>query len=91
MKQSDLIAQIALGSAQSKTAVEAMLKTMADVVTTALNNDDEVTLPGLGKFSVKHKDARIGRNPKTGENVQIAAKKAPSFSVSITLKKALNP
>ena len=71
-------------------AVEAMLKTMADAVTTALNNDDEVTLPGLGKFSVKHKDARTGRNPKTGGAVDTRAKRSPHFGVSKTLKDPLN-
>jgi len=91
MNQAELIAKVAEVSGASKKDVEAILKTTADVVTNQLQEGDAVAFPALGKFTVKDRPARSGRNPKTGENVQIAAKKAPGFSASIPLKKALNP
>lgn len=50
----------------------------------------EVTLPGIGKLSVKHKEARTGRNPSSGEAIEIAAKNAPHFSAAKALKDAVN-
>ncbi|HEY9017695.1 MAG: HU family DNA-binding protein [Methyloprofundus sp.] len=50
---------------------------------------DDITIVGFGKFSVKDRPARTGRNPSTGETIQIAASKAPSFSAGKSLKDAL--
>jgi DNA-binding protein HU-beta len=55
-----------------------------------LQEGGEVTLPGLGKLSVKTSAARTGRNPKTGETLEIAAKNKPHFSAAKALKDAVN-
>ena len=75
--------------AVSKTDVASLLDALGDVITERLKAGDEVTLPGLGKLAVKAKAARTGRNPKTGEAIQIPAKRVPDFSAAKALKDAL--
>lgn len=95
MTKQELIAAINKASTShydagvSKTVVEAVLDTLNEVVTECIDNGDEVTLPGLGKFSVKDKAARTGRNPATGEEIQIPAKRVPHFSAAKALKDAV--
>lgn len=92
MNQSDLINAIAgqhNNTGVSKTAIKFVLEAQAEVVKGALNAGDEVTLPGLGKFSVSERAARNGRNPRTGEAVQIAAKSVAKFSALKSLKDAV--
>lgn len=90
MNQSELILKVASISGESKKAVEAVLKTAADVIQAELQEGGEATLPGLGKLTVKAKSARIGRNPKTGEEIEIQARHAPHFSAAKALKDAVN-
>ena len=59
------------------------------VVIEALKGGEEVRITGFGKFSVKERKAREGRNPQTGEKMEIAASKVPSFSVGNALKEAV--
>ncbi len=66
--------------------VDAVFNGIAD----ALANGDRVELRGFGAFSVKHRDARIGRNPRTGETVQVDAKKLPFFKTGKALREKLN-
>jgi DNA-binding protein HU-beta len=73
----------------SKTDVAALLDALGDVATERLKAGDDVSLPGLGKLAVKTKAARTGRNPKTGEAIQIPAKRVPDFSSAKALKDAL--
>lgn len=89
MNQSELISKVAAISGESRKAVEAVLKTTADVIGATLGEGDEVALPGLGKLSVAHSAARTGRNPKTGEAIQIPAKQKPHFSAAKALKDAV--
>lgn len=89
MNQSELIAKVASISGESRKAVEAVLKTAADVITAALEEGGEVTLPGLGKLQVKNRAARTGKNPATGEALQIPAKRVPHFSAAKALKDAV--
>ena len=56
----------------------------------ALQRGDDVVLVGFGTFSVKERAARMGRNPKTGEAIQIAASKVPSFKAGKVLKESVN-
>jgi DNA-binding protein HU-beta len=58
-------------------------------VTEALKAGEEVQLPGFGKFSVRERKAREGRNPQTGEKMKIAAQKVPAFSAGNALKEAV--
>lgn len=89
MNQSELIAKVAAISGESRKAVEAVLKTTSDVIGATLQEGADVTLPGLGKLSVNQRAARTGRNPKTGETVQIPAKKVPHFAAAKALKDAV--
>lgn len=86
MNQTDLIKKVAEISGQTQTTVEHVLKTAADVVVDGLGTDGEVALPGLGKFVATEKAARTGRNPKTGEPVEIPAHKSVKFRAFKALK-----
>lgn len=70
--------------------VEKIVETIFDEITQALADGDRVELRGFGAFSVKHRDARIGRNPRTGEAVQVEAKRLPFFKTGKALRERLN-
>lgn len=89
MNQSELTAKVAAISGETKKAAEAVLKATADVITSTLKEGGEVTLPGLGKLYVKQRAARPGRNPKTGEAIEIPAGKSPGFKAAKPLKDAV--
>lgn len=76
-----------LGSGDARNAVDAVF----DAIAAELKNGGEVAVSGFGKFSVSDRSAREGRNPATGETIQIAASKAAKFSAASALKKTLNP
>ena len=90
MNKNDLVSAIAAGTGISKSdgahAVDAMLKSIA----CALKDCGEVRLPGFGTFSVAQRKASKGRNPRTGEPIQIPASKLPKFKAGKILKEALN-
>jgi len=90
MNQKDLIDQIANIVGESKITVETILKTAADVIQAELFDGGEVTLPGLGKFTVKTRSGHKGRHPATGEEMDIPAKRVPKFSAAKALKDAVN-
>jgi DNA-binding protein HU-beta len=73
----------------SKKDARAVIDTLIEEITTNLKSGKEVSLQGLGKFKVKDKPAREGRNPATGEKIQIAASKAPGFTPAKQLKDSL--
>ncbi|ENM5854786.1 DNA-binding protein HU-alpha [Vibrio mimicus] len=82
----DFIAEKAdLTKAQAKAALEATL----DAVEGALKEGDQVQLIGFGTFKVNHRSARTGRNPKTGEEIKIAAANVPAFVAGKALKDAI--
>jgi len=89
MKTADLIDHVATAASiekkQAKAAVEAVL---SGILETA-KQGDEVSLPGFGKFKVKDSPARQGRNPATGETVEIAASRKLSFAPAKQVKDAL--
>ncbi|MFT4714019.1 MAG: DNA-binding protein HU-beta [Gammaproteobacteria bacterium] len=72
--------------ADAANAVDAVL----EAVTAALKDGDQVTLVGFGTFLVRRREARTGRNPRTGEPLQIAASNVPSFKAGKALKDAVN-
>lgn len=90
MNKSELIAAIAESADVSKTAATAALDAFTAAITGALKQGENVTLVGFGTFEVKQRAAREGRNPQTGEPVQIAAAKVPGFKPGKGLKDALN-
>ena len=90
MNKKDLIEAIADGAGTSKLLVERVMDAMTDTIVRELQRGGEVTIHGVGKLSVAQRAARTGRNPITGEAVEVKAKRAPKFKASITLKNALN-
>ena len=75
--------------AVSKADVSALLDALGDVTTDRLKAGEDVPLPGIGKLVVKAKAARTGRNPKTGETIQIPAKRVPNFTPAKARKDAV--
>ncbi len=70
--------------------VEKIVDTIFEEITTALARGDRVELRGFGAFSVKHREARTGRNPRTGETVQVEEKRLPFFKTGKALRERLN-
>lgn len=89
MKQDELISKIAAETNVSKTDVNRVLSGFANVAQDTLKSGGELTLQGVVKLSVGKRSARTGRNPRTGEAVQIAAKSVPKFSALKALKDAV--
>jgi DNA-binding protein HU-beta len=75
-----------LSKKDASDAVDAVLETIGD----ALKRGSDVVFSGFGKFSVSERSAREGRNPATGEKIQIAATKVPKFTAGAALKKSVN-
>ena len=86
MNKSDLVDAVAsradMSKAEAGRAVDAVLGSVGD----ALGNGDSVSLVGFGTFSVRHRAARMGRNPQTGAAMQISASKVPGFKAGKALK-----
>lgn len=85
-----LISDIAEAIDTPKSTVRAALEQLSEIVSDALENSDEITLPGIGKLKVSERPARIGRNPQTGQTLQIAAKKVVKFVPAKALSDAIN-
>ena len=86
MNKTELIAAIAEKAGLTKKDAESALTAMTEAVTEALVNEDKVQLIGFGSFEVKRREAHVGRNPKTGEEIQIPATKLPVFKPGKALK-----
>lgn len=89
MNQQALIQEVSEASGMTKKDVEHVLKTLGEVVSANVG-DDEITLPGIGKLKPKTRAARTGRNPATGDPVQIAALNTVTFKPAKSLVDALN-
>ncbi len=70
--------------------VERIVATIFDEISSALATGDRVELRGFGAFSVRHREARTGRNPRTGESVSVEAKQVPFFKCGKELRERLN-
>lgn len=90
MNKSELIKHIASTASLTQAQATAALNALESGVTKALAAGEDVALIGFGTFSVKERAARTGRNPKTGEEIQIAASKVPSFKAGKGLKDSIN-
>jgi integration host factor subunit beta len=91
MTKSDLIAQVAKGNRNlNRKEVEALVDVIFDAITDTLLKGDRVEIRGFGSFKVKQREARVGRNPRTGEAVQIPAKRVPLFKVGKKLQEMVN-
>ncbi len=90
MNKAEFISAVSDAAGSSKSEATAHVEAVISVVTNALKGDNEVTLVGFGTFKAKKREARTGRNPRTGESIQIAASTVPSFKAGKALKDALN-
>ena len=90
MNKSELVAHIATSAGLTKAQATAALQAFETSVIDTLVNGGEVTLIGFGTFKVTDRAARTGRNPKTGEEIQIAASKVPTFKAGKAFKQAMN-
>ena len=90
MTKQEFVDQIADRSGLSKKDAAGAVDAFLDTVEDALKRGSEVSFSGFGKFSVSARAAREGRNPATGEKIQIAASNVPRFTAGAGLKKAVN-
>lgn len=90
MNKTELVAAIADKAGISKKDSEAALKAFIDTVTEELKKGEKVQLVGFGTFEISERAAREGRNPQTGESMQISASKNPKFKAGKALKDQLN-
>ena len=90
MKQSELVRNIAKRTSFNQSEVGAVIKTMVSELTTALTQGDSINIVDLGTLSAKSQAARKGRNPRTGESIEISERMAPKFKASTVLKETIN-
>ncbi len=90
MNKTQLVEKIAENADLSKASAGRALDAFIEAVGETLKADDQVALVGFGTFSVRTRAARTGRNPKTGEEIQIAEAKVPAFKAGKALKDACN-
>jgi DNA-binding protein HU-beta len=90
MNKADLIDAVAEDSDLTKASAARALDSAIENITNALKGGNSVTLVGFGTFTVRQREARMGRNPRTGEAIQIKASKVPGFKAGKALKDALN-
>lgn len=89
MKKKELIERIAEEADVPASEAQKYVAAFEEVVTEALKSGEEVQITGFGKFSVRERKAREGRNPQTGEKMKIKAQKVPAFSAGNALKEAV--
>ena len=90
MKKQDVVAAVARSSGLSKASADEAVDAIFSAITDALKNGEDVRLVGFGTFSTRHRAARQGRNPRTGETIQIPASIQPKFKAGRPLKDAVN-
>lgn len=90
MNKTELVAAVAEKAGVSKKDAEAVVAAFTDTVTKELKKGGKVSLVGFGTFEVSARSARTGRNPQTGEEMKIAASKAPKFKAGKAFKDAIN-
>ena len=90
MNKSELIDAVAVSADLPKASATRAVESMLETIAAALKAGDSVALVGFGTFVVKARAARTGRNPKTGESINIAASKVPAFKPGKALKDELN-
>ncbi len=90
MNKTELVSAIADESGLSKKDAEKALKAFTSVVENELKKGEKIQLVGFGTFEVSERAARTGKNPRTGEEIEIAAARTPKFKAGRALKDALN-
>ena len=90
MTKADLIDEVAKVSNLTKKESETIINTVFENITDALAKGDKVELRGFGSFRIRHRNARKGRNPKTGTSVSVPEKRVPFFKVGKRLREHVN-
>ena len=90
MNKAELIEAVAAEANLSKADAGRAVDAVVDSISSALSKGQQVSVVGFGTFSVKHRAARTGRNPRTGESIQIPASNVPGFKAGKALKDAVN-
>jgi DNA-binding protein HU-beta len=89
MTRDEMIEKIVKDAKVNKAQAERAMKALFDGVSTSLKKGQKVTFVGFGTFTVSKRKARMGRNPRTGEEIKIAAAKVPHFKAGEKLKRAV--
>ena len=90
MTKTEFVDQVADRAGLSKKDAADAVDAVLDTIEQTLKRGSEITFSGFGKFSISERSAREGRNPATGETIQIAASRVPKFTPGAALKKAVN-
>lgn len=90
MKKAELIDVIASKTNEPKKVVENVVNTMLNTIVESMKNNEVVDIYGFGKFKAVHKEAHMGKNPRTGEEKMVPAKNTPKLSYSSAVKNAIN-
>ena len=89
MNKTELIAAVAEKAGLTKKDTERVINATVDAITESLVKGDKVQISGFGIFEVKNREARTGRNPQTGETIEIAASRLPAFKAGKAMKDAV--
>ncbi len=90
MNKGELVTLVAAKTGVSQKDTKAVMNALVEVVGDVLQGGDTAQIAGFGTFKVSERAARMGRNPKTGESIQIAASRSPSFKAGKALKEKVN-
>ncbi len=90
MNKNELISKVAQETGEKQTKTAEIITAALKVITETFKKGEQVTLVGFGTFAPKKREARLGRNPRTGEAMEIPAQTALTFKASKPLKEALN-
>ncbi len=90
MNKSELIAEVAAKAEITKKDADAAVTAVIDAITESLKKGDKVQLVGFGTFEVRERGARTGRDPRTNQEIEIPASKAPAFKAGKALKDTVN-
>ena len=91
MTKADLVEKVTAAGELTRRDGEVIVETIFDAVIGALKSGDKIEIRGFGSFRIRQRNSRIGRNPKTGERVEVPAKKVPYFKPSKELRDLVNP
>jgi integration host factor subunit beta len=91
MTKADLVEKVTAAGELTRRDGEIIVETIFDAVIGALKGGDKIEIRGFGSFRTRQRNPRIGRNPKTGERVEVPAKKVPYFKPSKELRDLVNP
>jgi DNA-binding protein HU-beta len=90
MNKAELVDRVAESTGKTKKEASQVVDVVLQTISQALQQGEKVTLIGFGNFEVRERQARTGRNPQTGEEIQIEASKVPSFKPGKQLKELVN-